>query len=794
VQRSAGNGGTQVLAVDTTNSQLSVRGINSDATLGSELSPSNDFANTGWGTTGAPWTTTTTTATHPTGNTSSLVDGQFTANSAFIYQVSFTVSGSPTAGEYVTPVMGVSGKKVYGNVTETQVFTNPFNLSNLMFTPTTNWNGTISNVSVKIITPSKSTLNLLDSAGTTSLQLRASGGSAINSFIGLKAGQSNITGFANTAVGASALLSNASGTYNSAFGSDVLLSNTTGSSNTAMGYSSLISNTSGSNNTGAGYGALQSNSTGIENVATGYYALQQNIYGTKNTASGSYALQYSADSNNTAMGYYALNGLNGGSNNTAIGYQAGYTSNSANALYNSSNNTFIGYNAGPGVSPAAGLQNSTAIGQASVVSASDTLALGCVSGVNGCSTTTKVSIASGGYANSALTVGATNYSTGTFQNVSPPTSTMTGTGTTWNSGMVGGTVYFSNGSSDTITGFTDTTHITTSTTHSFAASSTYTIVYGGLNATATGTASLQPASDSSGVFSVKNATGTTVFNVDTTSTGSITSSGAVIGAAGIYTGASGGTQRLDSTGNLLNIGNITTTGASTLTVGGANGLIIKPGTDNTAVFQVQKAGSSTAIFTADTSGNKLQVGSATTDTTGVLLILDSYNNSGAAGDPSGTNGAMYYNTFSNTFRCYENGAWTNCLSSVKTYQTFAVVANTTVPSTTVPTDTITQTNMGTTFKYFGNATLAKMDGYTTARLLVRAADGAAQSGVTTCAIRNITDATDMVTMTFSDTTLSNREASASVSLTGIKKLAVYCKSANATDDPIFGDMVIQIER
>ena len=70
--------------------------------------------------------------------------------------------------------------------------------------------------------------------------------------------------------------------------------------------------------------------------------------------------------------------------------------------------------------------------------------------------------------------------------------------------------------------------------------------------------------------------------------------------------------------------------------------------------------SSLAVLTADTSSNTLQVGSATTDATAVLLGLDSYNN---GTDPTGFNGAIYYNTSLNKLRCYENAAWADCIGS-----------------------------------------------------------------------------------------------------------------------------------
>ncbi len=58
----------------------------------------------------------------------------------------------------------------------------------------------------------------------------------------------------------------------------------------------------------------------------------------------------------------------------------------------------------------------------------------------------------------------------------------------------------------------------------------------------------------------------------------------------------------------------------------------------------------------DTAGN---ITLGTVDTTGSLLVLDTKSN---AGDPTGSNGAMYYNSFMGKFRCYENGGWTDCIS------------------------------------------------------------------------------------------------------------------------------------
>ncbi|HRC28370.1 MAG TPA: right-handed parallel beta-helix repeat-containing protein, partial [Candidatus Saccharimonas sp.] len=82
-------------------------------------------------------------------------------------------------------------------------------------------------------------------------------------------------------------------------------------------------------------------------------------------------------------------------------------------------------------------------------------------------------------------------------------------------------------------------------------------------------------------------------------------------------------------------------------------------TTSANAFKIQNA-SSLAVLTADTSGSVLQIGSSTTDANAILLGLDSYNN---GTDPTGFNGAIYYNANLNKFRCYQNGTWADCISS-----------------------------------------------------------------------------------------------------------------------------------
>ena len=80
---------------------------------------------------------------------------------------------------------------------------------------------------------------------------------------------------------------------------------------------------------------------------------------------------------------------------------------------------------------------------------------------------------------------------------------------------------------------------------------------------------------------------------------------------------------------------------------------------NANALRIMNAGG-TDLFNVDTSANTVRVGSSTADGTGVLFILDTKN---TAGDPTGINGAQYYNSNSNKFRCFENSTWKDCISS-----------------------------------------------------------------------------------------------------------------------------------
>jgi hypothetical protein len=230
--------------------------------------------------------------------------------------------------------------------------------------------------------------NATTAVGLGALSVNAGHG---NTALGINALQSNTTGYLNAATGINALQNNTTGYLNTATGAYALRSNTTGTYNTAIGTGVQEFNTTGLYNTATGAHALQQNTTGNENTANGVGALNSNTTGNYNTSSGVFNLYYNTTgSNNTTSGFAALQNNTTGINNTADGYQAGYTSVAGNANTTGSNNSFFGYSSGPGSTTQ--LQNASSIGANSTVNQSDSLALGCVNGVNGCTATTNIGV------------------------------------------------------------------------------------------------------------------------------------------------------------------------------------------------------------------------------------------------------------------------------------------------------------------------------------------------------------------------------------------------------------------
>lgn len=142
----------------------------------------------------------------------------------------------------------------------------------------------------------------------------------------------------------------------------------------------------------------------------------------------------------------------------------------------------------------------------------------------------------------------------------------------------------------------------------------------------------------------------TDYEAGLTFNGGLTRTGNTITLGGNLTAATD----LGLNGNTLSISG---SGGSVFSAFASGGIEIRA--DSSAALVV-KSTSGNNFFSVDTSGNLVQIGSSTADAVAILSVLDSYNN---ATDPSGTNGAQYYNSQSNKFRCFQDGAWVDCIGT-----------------------------------------------------------------------------------------------------------------------------------
>jgi hypothetical protein len=118
------------------------------------------------------------------------------------------------------------------------------------------------------------------------------------------------------------------------------------------------------------------------------------------------------------------------------------------------------------------------------------------------------------------------------------------------------------------------------------------------------------------------------------------------------------------------------------------------------------------------------------------------NSGTSASDPTGVAGAMYYNSNLGKFRCYENGAWRDCIQTN--------LINRYMPSTTqsIATSTDTKLNYATTVVSDGGVTLSGGNTFTitkagiwsvsvSTRLAANAGGGERYLGISSCSDTNI---------------------------------------------------------
>lgn len=115
------------------------------------------------------------------------------------------------------------------------------------------------------------------------------------------------------------------------------------------------------------------------------------------------------------------------------------------------------------------------------------------------------------------------------------------------------------------------------------------------------------------------------------------------------------------TGDLLQFRN---SAGNTLSNFNFNGDLTIGGTSSASSATALKVQNTAGVanFTADTTNGRVVIGTgATGNTTGYVLVLDNKTN---AGDPTCTNGGMYYNSSTGQFRFCAGGTWTSMATGV----------------------------------------------------------------------------------------------------------------------------------
>jgi len=283
--------------------------------------------------------------THTTGSTTALTTSLAAVNGNS-YQIVYTITGRTAGtinisfGGQTSGTQSVSGT-VYIKASSTSV---------LIITPTTDFDGNVI-ISLKQVTAGSATTTFQNSSGTANIEVRASGVSNTNTFIGLNSGRYNVTGGTqNTSLGSGALASILSANNNTAIGYNAGTLITTGGGNTLIGVNAGQSITTGVNNTFIGSSAGTSNTSGGNNVAIGSSVLSSMTTGTRNVAIAGDSVMSSltSGSDNIAIGRAALFNITTSSSNIALGTNAGrFIANGSTVATVVDNSIFLGTNSYP---------------------------------------------------------------------------------------------------------------------------------------------------------------------------------------------------------------------------------------------------------------------------------------------------------------------------------------------------------------------------------------------------------------------------------------------------------------
>lgn len=319
--------------------ELLMHYFNSDKSLIDLTNKTNKLAGASWNY--ENWTPVANGFHHDTGHNTALscnVSG-ITNGKCYVLKFTCTNQYASTLENALLVEFGGSGtwEQYQNDGTVTKYFTFYPENNELIFTPSTNWEGDLLNIALYELEDSDilpQTLRVFDENDNVSF-----------STIITNAELKNLS-ISNNALNKSTLGSK----YNIAIGDNVLNRTASGYYNTAIGYNSQNQSINGTRNVSVGYNSLREVTYGDRNVAIGTFALHHITKGRNNIGIGAdTAWNTTTGNNNIAISNGALNSNTTGSQNIALGYFAngsnttggnnisvGYLANSANTsgVYN----------------------------------------------------------------------------------------------------------------------------------------------------------------------------------------------------------------------------------------------------------------------------------------------------------------------------------------------------------------------------------------------------------------------------------------------------------------------------
>lgn len=303
---------------------------------------------------------------HATGNTTALSTNVSGITNGKPYVLVFTCTNqyASTTESALLAEFGGSGtwEQYQNDGTVTKYFTFYPENNELIFTPSTNWEGDLINIALyeldeildvlpaslivydendnigfstvitnselKNVSISKNALNLSTlgskfniAIGDNVLNKTATG--YYNTAIGFESQKESINGTRNVSIGYESLRDVTYGDRNIAIGSFALHHVTKGRNNIGIGADAGWNTTTGSHNIAISNGALNANTTGNNNIALGYFANAGNTTGSHNISLGYLANTYNTTGQyNIALGYFAHYGGTNDRFNVVIGHQA----------------------------------------------------------------------------------------------------------------------------------------------------------------------------------------------------------------------------------------------------------------------------------------------------------------------------------------------------------------------------------------------------------------------------------------------------------------------------------------